>query len=797
MAQGLQIFRRLLLYALICIGLFSIFIVGFYIYLAKTLPDLDALQNYQPNLVTRVYSDDGSMIGEFYIERRVIVPIDQIPKHLKEAFLAAEDAEFYQHEGISYVGIMRAFYKNISAGKIVQGASTITQQVARGFFLTPQKKIIRKIKEMMLARRIEKRFSKSEILSLYLNQIYLGNGAYGVQAASQTYFDKDIKDLDLAESALIAGLPKAPSRYSPYVNFILSKKRQEFILQRMVEERFITSDEADFAKAETITLKPYITKSLWVGPYFTEHIRRYIEEKYGDDTLYKSGLSIFTTLNVDLQKAANKAVKKGLRDFDRRRGYRGPLRSIIDEDEAQAFLDDLIHKRRKAPFKTGDMVKGIITAIDKKTRRIEVNLGDRTGYMNRWGYRWARLYNPDSKPEGTIVPNPLSLFNVGDVLLLRVGKASSKGPMRLTLEQTPLVQASLLAMDPETGYIKAMVGGSDFSLTQYNRAVQAKRQPGSAFKPVIYSAAFDKGFTPATIIMDTPIVFEDSANALQWRPHNYDERFGGPTTVRKALAKSRNVVTIKILKKIGLGYCIDYAKKMGITTPLAHDLSLALGSSAVTLYDLTSAYSVFANKGKRAKPIFITKIIDKDGNVIEDNAPSSKEVISPQTAYLMTKMLEGVIEHGTGWRARSLGRPAAGKTGTTNGLNDAWFLGFVPNLTAGVWVGYDNEKKLGRHETGSRAALPIWLSFMKAATKDKPVSDFQAPEGIEFARIDADSGQPATPFTRNPIFEVFKAGTAPTKKATPESVKPEEEDLLINDINALPPIKEGPVESVH
>jgi len=797
MANGLQIFRRLLLYALICIGLFCIFIAGFYIYLAKTLPDLDALQNYQPNLVTRVYSDDGSMIGEFYIERRVVVPIEQIPQHLKEAFLAAEDAEFYQHEGISYVGIMRAFYKNLSAGRIVQGASTITQQVARGFFLTPEKKIIRKIKEMMLARKIEKHLSKSEILSLYLNQIYLGNGAYGVQAASQTYFDKDIKDLDLAESALIAGLPKAPSRYSPYVNFLLSKKRQEFILQRMVEERFITSDEADFAKAETITLKPYITKSLWIGPYFTEHIRRYIEEKYGDDTLYRRGLSIFTTLNVDLQKAANKAVKKGLRDFDRRRGYRGPLRSIIDEDEARAFVDSLIQKRRKAPFKTGDMVQGIITAIDKNTKRIDVDLGGRTGYMNRWGYRWARLYNPDKKPEGTIVPNPLALFNVGDVLLLRVSTTPSKGPMRLTLEQTPLVQASLLAMDPETGYIKAMVGGSDFSVTQYNRAVQSKRQPGSAFKPIIYSAAFDKGFTPATIIMDTPIVFEDSANALQWRPHNYDERFGGPTTVRKALAKSRNVVTIKILKKIGLGYCIDYARKLGITTPLARDLSLALGSSAVTLYDLTSAYSVFANNGKRAKPIFITKIIDKDGNVIEDNSPTATEVISPQTAYLMVKMLEGVIEHGTGWRARSLGRPAAGKTGTTNGLNDAWFLGFVPNLTAGVWVGYDNEKKLGRHETGSRAALPIWLSFMKDATKDKPVSDFQAPEGIEFARIDADTGQPATPFTRNPIFEVFKAGTAPTKKATPESVKPGDEDLLINDINALPPTKEGTVESFH
>jgi len=797
MAKGLFSFRRIVGFAFICVVLFCVSLVGFYIYLSRTLPGLDALSNYEPNLVTRVYSDDGAMIGEFYIERRVIVPVEKIPKHLKEAFLAAEDAEFYQHEGISYVGIMRAFYKNISAGKIVQGASTITQQVARGFFLTPEKKIMRKIKEMMLARKIEKHLSKSEILGLYLNQIYLGNGSYGVQAAAQTYFDKDVKDLSLAESALIAGLPKAPSRYSPYVNFILSKKRQEFILQRMVEERFITSNEADFARAEPIVLNPYITKSLWVGPYFTEHVRRYIEAKYGDDLLYKGGLSIFTTLNVGLQNAANEAVAKGLRDFDKRRGFRGPIRSIIDEDEALAYVEGLKSRHNKDFFKAGTITEGIVTSVDPAARRIYLDLGGRTGYMNRWGFRWARLYNPGGKPEGALVPNPISLFHKGDVLLVRVRKARPHGLLSLVLEQTTLAQASLIAIDQETGYIKAMVGGSDFSKTQYNRAVQAKRQPGSAFKPIIYSAAFDKGMTPATIIMDTPIVFEDNANALQWRPHNYDERFGGPTTVRKALAKSRNVVTIKILKKIGLGYCIDYAKKLGITTPLAKDLSLALGSSAVTLYDLTSVYSVFANGGKRAKPLFITKIIDKDGNVIEDNAPETKEVISPQTAYLMTRMLEGVIENGTGWRARSLGKPAAGKTGTTNGLNDAWFIGYVPQLTTGVWFGYDNEKKLGRHETGSRAALPIWLSFMKAATKDKPVNDFPVPQGIEFARIDADTGKPATPFTKNAIFEVFKTGTAPRASKDLEYEKPAEEELLLRDMNTLPPLNEETHESAH
>ncbi len=785
MTKSIFSLKRLLAYAVISLFLLSALVLGFYAYLIMTLPDLEALQHYEPNLVTRVYSDDGSMIGEFYIERRVVVPIEQIPDHLIKAFLAAEDAEFYQHEGISYVGIMRAFYKNLSAGKIVQGASTITQQVARGFFRSPEKKILRKIKEMILARRIEKRLNKQEILSLYLNQIYLGKGSYGVQAASQAYFDKNVEDLDLAEAALMAGLPKAPSRYSPYINFLLSKKRQEFILQRMVEERFITSNQADFAKAEKIVLRPNITKSLWVGPYFTEHIRRYIEDIYGDDMLYKGGLNIYTTLNVGLQKAANEAVAKGLRDFDRRRGYRGAIRTITDPDELAAYIEKLTAERKKKSPVAETVLEGVITDINTKTGRIRVNLGGLEGVMTKRGYRWARRYNPDGKPEGVRLASAIKAFHIGDVINVKVLHDTVETPIPVSLYQAPLVQASLLAIDQATGYIKAMVGGGDFSKSEYNRAIQAKRQPGSAFKPIIYSAAFDKGFTPATVIMDTPIVFEDSDNALQWRPRNYDQRFGGPTTVREALAKSRNVVTIKILKKIGINYCINYAKKLGITTPMTKDLSLALGSSAVTLYDLTSVFSVFANNGKKSESLFITKIIDKDGVVIEDNAPSSTEVISPQTAYLMTKMLEGVIEHGTGWRAKSLGRPAAGKTGTTNGLNDAWFLGYVPSLTTGVWVGYDNERKLGRHETGSRAALPIWVSFMKAATKGKPVNEFKAPEGVEFARIDAETGELATPYTKNSIFEVFKTGTAPTKHSGPEIVI-EDEDMPLRDDSAAP-----------
>ncbi|MFQ5354594.1 MAG: penicillin-binding protein 1A, partial [Thermodesulfobacteriota bacterium] len=506
MKKHISTTRRIITYAVIGIVAAIAIVAGFYTYLVLTLPDLEALQHYEPNLVTRVYADDGSMIGEFYIERRVVVPIEQIPDHLIKAFLAAEDAEFYQHEGISYIGIMRAFYKNFSAGKIVQGASTITQQVARGFFLTPEKKIMRKIKEMILARKIERRLSKNEILGLYLNQIYLGKGSYGVQAAAQAYFDKNVEDLSLAESALMAGLPKAPSRYSPYVNFLLSKKRQEFILQRMLEERYISANEADFAKAEPIVLKPNITKSLWVGPYFTEHVRRTIEEKYGYDVLYKGGLNIYTTLNVGLQKAANEAVEKGLRDFDRRRGYRGPLRSITEPDEAEAYIEKQRLALKGHVPEAGTVAEGIITAIDKPGGRITLNLGGIEGYMTRRSYRWARLYNPDGKPEGKRVSSAVKLFNIGDVIDVTVLRSVEQGPLPLALYQSPLAQASLLAMDHATGYIKAMVGGGDFSKSEYNRAVQAKRQPGSAFKPIIYSAAFDKGFTPATIVMDTPII---------------------------------------------------------------------------------------------------------------------------------------------------------------------------------------------------------------------------------------------------------------------------------------------------
>ncbi|MFQ5442561.1 MAG: penicillin-binding protein 1A [Thermodesulfobacteriota bacterium] len=782
--------RRLRRFVLIPAGIFLFFLLFSYVYFVRSLPPIDAIKDYQPNLVSRLYAQDGQLIGEFYIERRVIVPFSKIPAHLINAFLAAEDSQFYKHEGISYIGIFRAFYKNISAGRIVQGGSTITQQVARSLFLTPEKKISRKVREMILARRIEKRLNKNEILSLYLNQIYLGKGAYGVQAAAQAYFGKDVEDLDIAESAILAGLPKAPSKYSPYANFERSKKRQEFIIKRMVEDGFITSDAADAAVVEEIKLKPVdVNKNLWVAPYFKEHIRRYIEEEYGDDILYRGGLNIFTTLDVKFQNAANAAVKKGLRNFDRRRGWRGPVQTLVTPEDIDAFREEMDKKLESHPIRAGGVYDGVVTSVDEETKKINVDIGSRAGVMTKRAYRWAIIYNPDNEIDGTRVEDPFKLFKPGDVIKVKVKSVSADEtvPLPLKLTQEPLVEAALLAMEPETGYIKAMVGGSDFSKTQFNRTIQSYRQPGSAFKPIIYAAAFDRGFTPATVVMDTPIVFEDTENETSWRPRNYDEHFAGATTVRKAIAHSRNVISIKVLNKIGVPSALEYAEKLGITTPLARDLSLALGSSVVTLQDMTTAYATFANRGMRPKPLFITKIIDREGNVVEDNTPEPTEALSPETAYIMTKMLEGVIEHGTGWRARALGRPAAGKTGTTNNLNDAWFLGYVPGLAAGTWVGYDNERELGKHETGSRAALPIWLDFMKGATEGTPIKNFPVPDGIEFARIDEDTGLLASPFTEHAIFEVFKTGTVPTEVSVPKSTG-DGADFFITDTNSGAPV---------
>ncbi len=629
--------------------------VAFYFTIVFDLPRLTTLKDYSPYIVSEVYSEDETLIGEFFVERRTVVPLAQMPRMLSKAFIAAEDARFFEHRGIDYWRILGAAFRNIEALDVVQGGSTITQQIAKSFFLTPERSFIRKVKEAILAQRIERYLTKNEILFLYLNQIYLGEGAYGVGAAATTYFGKPVQNLTLAECALLAGLPPSPNNLSPLRHPKKARERQLYVLNRMVERKMLTKDQAQKAQAEEIKLRPRGPKNYFDAPYVVEQVRQYVEQKYGTEMLYKRGLKIYTTINSKMQKMAQRAVQKGLEEFEARGG---------------------------------------------------------------------------------------------------------KGKGR---EQ---VQGALVALDPTTGYILAMVGGRDFSSSQFNRATQAKRQAGSAFKPIVYAAALDKGFTPATIIVDEPFSYIDVPGQEPWQPQNFDREFWGPITMRKALTFSRNVPTVKIAQSIGVDYLIDYAGNLGIKTKLEPNLSLALGSANITLLDLTKVFGVFASQGYRAEPILINQIQDKDGNVLEETEPSSVEVISPQTAYLVTSLMQSVIQDGTGQRAKALGRPTAGKTGTTNDTRDAWFVGYVPQkMVAGAWIGYDIEKSLGSHETGAVAALPIWLEFMKEAVADIPSENFAVPDGIVFVRVDKETGEPVATIRGvqpgKAIFECFKEGTEP------------------------------------
>ncbi len=649
---------------MILIAVPTVFGVVFYFYFTHDLPSIENLKNYKPSTITRIFSEDGEVIGEFFYEKREVVSLDRIPNHLIQAFVAGEDARFFQHKGLDYVAIFRAFVRNTFSGEIVQGGSTITQQVVKSLLLSPEKSFARKIREAILAYRIERHLTKEEILFLYLNQIYLGNGAYGVAAAAESYFGKTIEDLNLTESAVLAGLPQAPSKYSPYHHSQQAKNRQVYILTRMVEEGFISASEASKAAQAPYLIrskeKPSAEKTL----HFVEYIRRYVEEKYGKDALYKDGLHVFSSIDLHFQETAQEAVEAGLKEIEKREKYR-----------------------------SGD---------------------------------------------------------------------------------TPLIpEGALICFDLETGYVKAMVGGRDFRKSQFNRVTQARRQTGSAFKPIVYASALDKGFTAASVIVDSPIVFEWGDN--KWKPKNYEGKFSGPTTLRNALAHSVNIVTVKIAKEVGVDYIRDYARKLGISSPLHNTLSMALGSSSISLYELTKAYSVFANQGDLLKPILIKKILDRNGNILEENLPRSyvespeqEHVITPQTAFLMTYLLEGVVQHGTGWRARSLGRPVAAKTGTTDQFMDAWFVGYTPELITGVWVGFDEERSLGEDETGARAASPIWVTFMSKVLKDKPKRDFPIPEGMEFIKIDPKTGQLS--LGNEGILECFKEGTEPTQ-ISPSSSK--------------------------
>ena len=778
-ARLLRLFVWLTLLTVVA-GVISV--VSVFVYLGQDLPQISALSDYRPPTITTVYSDDNRKIGEFYKERRIIIPLKQMPTILKQAFVAAEDARFYQHRGVDIISIVRAFFKNLEAGTIVQGGSTITQQVTKSFLLTPERSYTRKIREAILAYRIDKTFRKEEVLYLYLNQIYLGHGAYGVEAASENYFGKSAKDMNLAECAMLAGLPQAPSRYSPFRFPDRAKQRQIYVLNRMVSEGYITNIQATEAIDTPLDIKPRRNWYIEKVPAYTEYIRRYVEEKYGRNKLYLDGLKIYTSVNIDMQKMAREEIVKGLQALDKRQGYRGPLETIASE-AVEAFSAELQQKYDLDPLEKGKTVTGVVIAVHDRDGKVTVRMGSQRGLLALEDMLWARRPNPDVSYRWAKLQRPGKALKVGDVILVKLkGRATPDDDWQLSLEQVPAAQSALLCIEAETGYVKVMVGGRDFKSSQFNRAVQSRRQPGSAFKPLIYAAAIDKGYTPATVIIDSPLVYEDEQRDFKWKPENYGRKFYGPTLLRKALSKSKNVITVKIVQDIGIEYVIDYARKLGIHSDMPRDLSISLGSSGVSLLEIVNAYSVFTNQGYFVEPVFITRILDRDGKELEQARPQRKKVIDQTTAYLMTNLLEEVVKSGTGRRVKALKRPAAGKTGTTNNLYDAWFVGYTPEYITGVWVGFDEEAPLGMGETGSRAASPIWLGYMQRLLAGKPVRVFPVPEGVVFTKIDAETGLLPIPESKETYFECFKEGTVPTAYSPRPDVVVAPEQFFKDDI---------------
>ncbi|MCB0340872.1 MAG: transglycosylase domain-containing protein [Pseudobdellovibrionaceae bacterium] len=943
------------------------------IVMSSHLPKLITVNDYEPLLSTEVYDREGKKIGEFFRERRILVPYADIPEVVKQAFIAAEDSSFFEHGGVNYFAIGRAILANIKAGQRVQGASTITQQVARTLLLSSIKTYERKIKEVMLAYRMEENLSKEDILYLYLNQIYLGNGAYGVGAAAKIYFRKDIKDITVAEAAMLAGLPKAPSRFSPLVQPERSKQRQRYVLGRMQEDGYITEEQASTAAESPLNV--YIRKDYKeVAPYYLETVRQMLVAELGEEMVLDKGIRVYTGLDLKDQIEAQEALREGLRELDKRQGYRGPLKNLQDEKEVEQFLlqsrndlmdnitpvrilrpdgtmedkgplnltgmtqpEDKTKKSEALPnvpdyIKVSDIVEGIVINVDDKWGLTTVRFAESKGLIDVESMEWAREPDPSVNERwAKKVERPGEVLKVGDVIQVKVSgnKFQSKRLSEklrdlkdqarkrkkdyerpedlplfdqyalLELEQEPIAEGSLISFDQKTQDVLAMVGGYDYERSQFNRSLQAARQTGSAFKSLVYMSALDKGYTPATSIIDAPIVFEEEgqtsnaeegqgqtktdnsqsvANAdsgddeggsvKKWKPMNHGKHFIGDILFRNALIRSLNVPTVKITEKIGVDWVADYARRLGIFSPLNMDFTLSLGSSSVTLYEMTKVFSQMGRLGRRIRPLLIHKVEDKDGNVLVENLTldlrfkseldeidqqfeerrlayldylrhpekyeplkvglSKKEqniegqaadsvtppnanldldpeerkrrlrvlkeppvffedadqLISEQTAYVATTLLQGVVEddHGTGRGARAIGHPTAGKTGTTDGYYDAWFVGFTPQVATGVWVGFDNERTLGRGEVGGRAALPIWVDYMKQAHEGLANQDFRVPDNIVFANIDTETGKLASADSKVVVRQAFFKGTEPAVEES-DSQQEEEEDFYKKDLS--------------
>jgi penicillin-binding protein 1A len=812
------------------VGLFVAIVVscvGAGIFLLSTLrglPDVGRLKDFQHSHASEVFSDDGVKIGEFTSQRRYPVAFDSIPRHVKWAFVAAEDSNFFEHSGVDLMGILRAVVSNIIRGRYAQGGSTITQQVARSLLLeTRKKEITRKIREMVLAWRMERELSKDDILRLYLNEIYLGHGAYGIGAAARNYFNKKVDGLSVAEAALLAGLPQRPTEWDPFRTPSQAKQRQLYVLKRMAEEKIITPEQAAEGAAQTLVLHRLDDMNSKQAPYFTEYVRIHLMEKYGADAVLGGGYKVHTTVRYDYQKKAEEALGSGLREVDKRMGWRGVVQHLENEEKRTQFLSvvhdrvlervvsthllpaDLDSSTRKLPYdlsflkakncpyygntplREGDIEKAVV--LELLADKVTLQVGLTKAEMKLAGMNWVKI---NEKP----IQSPSQILRENDVVEVKIEKIDRKsGFMTVLLEQEPEVQGAFLSFDLDTGFVRAMVGGTDFSRSQFNRALHAKRQVGSTFKPFIYAAAIEKGFSPASLVADSPIVFQSEGGldpnaeiqqAEDWRPHNYTDKFEGDIPLRSALIRSLNIPTVKILNEIGVDYGIQFARSFGITAVLPRELTIALGSWSSSLEELMAGFSLFPRLGESRRLYFITKVIDQAGNVLEDlssagtrkithqspspspsTSPEAQALrVTPQTAYIITDLLKGVVREGTGTRAAIAGEPIAGKTGTSNDHRDAWFIGYSPKVMTGVWIGYDKDKVLDPGETGGRVAAPIWAEYMKAALKDYPHDDFEIPEGIVFAHIDRRTGRLVPPGAEGRVLVAFKPDGVPDASGT-------------------------------
>ncbi|WP_293341433.1 penicillin-binding protein 1A [Parvibaculum sp.] len=776
--------------------------------LNQDLPDYTRLANYEPPVMTRVHAGDGELIGEFARERRLYVPISAIPPRVVDAFLAAEDKNFYSHGGVDAMGIVRAVFDNVvnvMQDRRLVGASTITQQVAKNFLLSSDVTLDRKLKEALIAIRLEQAFTKDQILELYLNEIYLGIGSYGVAAAALNYFGKPLDELSVAEAAYLATLPKGPNNYHPYRYRERALARRNWVISRMEEEGFITAYEA--AEARSTDLEVSLRRrgvQIRDASYFVEQVRRELLDMYGEEKLYEGGLSVRTTIDTKLQETVSRELREGLIAYDRRHGWRGPVSRLEPGQNWQEALSALSVPADLEPWtlaavldvRTDGVTVGLRPqrlgdgSFSKEIEKAEIPFSEMT---------WARE-NVNRIHLGPEVKSPSDVVSVGDVVWVApVFEDEKKDPVHYALMQVPAVNGAAVAMDPHTGRVLAMQGGFSFGLSEFNRAVQALRQPGSAFKPFVYAAALDKGFTPASLVLDAPFVLDQGGDLGLWKPENYEKNFNGPSTLRFGIEHSRNLMTVRLAQYVGPQTVSNYARRFGITDDMPPVLSMALGAGETTLMRLVGAYGILDNGGKRVTPTLIDRVQDRFGRTIyrkdDRDCPACNEsweeakeragngevappvlpdnreqVESPQTAYQMVSMLEGVVQRGTGSAARKVGVPLAGKTGTTNDNRDAWFVGFSPNLVAGVFVGFDEPLPLGRAETGGRAAAPIFAGIMMDAVGGKPAIPFRVPPGITLVKVNAKTGQLANGEGSGIILEAFREGTEPRFESSAPSV---------------------------